>query len=46
MDTALLKILEKEYAKEKSGKKKKRKLELRKEKHPAYYSGWERDKGK
>jgi len=39
MDTCLLKILEEEAAKEKA-KKKKKTLELRKEKRLAYYSGW------
>ena len=43
MDNTLLKILEKEYTKEKSAKKKKKTLELRKEKHLAYYSGWKRN---
>ena len=43
MDTRLLKILEEETAKEKS-KKKKKTLELRKEKRLAYYSGWHRGK--
>ena len=44
MDNRLLKILEQEVAKEKAKKKKKRTLELRKEKMLAYYSGWSRGK--
>ncbi len=39
MDNRLLKILEEETAKEKA-KKKKKNLELVKEKRLAYYSGW------
>ena len=46
MDNTLLKILERESTKEKSSKKKRKSLELRKEKSLAYYSGWGRDKGK
>ena len=44
MDTRLLKILEKEVAKEKSKKKKKPLLELKKEKRLSYYYGWHRSK--
>ena len=43
MDTRLLKILDEEVAKEKA-KKKKKTLELRKEKRLAYYSGWHKGK--
>ena len=43
MDTRLLKILDEEVAKEKA-KKKKKTLELRKEKRLAYYSGWGKGK--
>lgn len=43
MDTRLLKILEEETAKEKA-KKKKKTLELRKEKPVMYYSGWGKGK--
>ena len=46
MDNTLLKILERESTKEKSSKKKRKQLELRKEKPLAYYSGWERNKGR
>ena len=44
MDNHLLKILEAEVAKEKSKKKKKPLLELKKEKRLSYYSGWHRGK--
>lgn len=43
MDNRLLKILEREVAKEKK-KKKKPTLQLRKEKRLSYYSGWHRGK--
>ena len=43
MDTRLLKILEEETAKEKSRKKKKSVLSLRKEKGLMYYSGWHKE---
>lgn len=43
MDTRLLRILEEEAAKEKA-KKKKKTLELRKEKRLAYFSGWHKGK--
>ena len=43
MDTRLLKILEEETAKEKA-KKKRKSLELKKEKPLAYYSGWGKGK--
>jgi len=44
VDTRLLKILEKEVAKEKAKKKKKPSLQFRKEKRLSYYSGWHRGK--
>ena len=40
---ALLRILEKEVAKEKAKKKKKTILTLKKEKSLNYYSGWHKD---
>ena len=43
MDTSLLKILEKEVAKEKAKKKKKNISNLKKEKRLMYYSGWHKD---
>lgn len=43
-DDTLLKILDKEVAKEKVKKKKKPFSELRKEKRLAYYSGWGKGK--
>ena len=42
-DDRLLRILDKEVAKEKAKKKKKPSLELRKEKRLTYYSGWHKD---
>jgi len=42
-DDTLLKILDEEVAKEKVKKKKKVKLELRREKRLQYYSGWHKD---
>lgn len=42
-DNRLLKILDKEVAKEKSKKKKKPILELKKEKSIMYYSKWHKD---
>jgi len=42
-DDTLLRILDKEVAKEKSKKKKKPVLELKKEKSLNYYSGWHKD---
>ncbi|HLC61254.1 MAG TPA: hypothetical protein VJJ52_07555 [Candidatus Nanoarchaeia archaeon] len=44
MDTRLLKILEKEVEYGKSGKKKKRIFNLKKEKSIMYYSGWNKGK--
>ncbi|MEK6946692.1 MAG: hypothetical protein AABX32_03730 [Nanoarchaeota archaeon] len=44
MDTRLLKILEKEVEYEKSKKKKKSALNLKKEKSVMYYSGWHKGK--
>ena len=43
MDNRLLKILEKEVAKEKYKKKKKSIFNLKKEKRLMYYSGWHKD---
>ena len=43
MDTRLLKILEKELEYEKTKKKKKPLLELKKEKRLMYYSGWNKE---
>ena len=43
MDNRLLKILEKEVEYEKSKKKKKPLLELKKEKRLMYYSGWDKN---
>ena len=42
-DDGLLKILDKEVAKEKAKKKKKPILALKKEKSLNYYSGWHKD---
>ena len=42
IDTTLLKMLEKEVVKENMKKKKKKTIELRKEKRLSYYSGWAR----
>ena len=44
MDNRLLKILEKEAAKEKAKKKKKPIFKIRKEKSVMYYSGWHKGK--
>ena len=43
LDNRLLKILDKEVAKEKAKKKKKPILKLKKEKSLNYYSGWNKD---
>jgi len=43
MDNRLLKILEQEVQKEKSKKKRKSLLNLKKEKRLMYYSGWHKD---